>query len=1619
MTDFSQRLAALSPEQRALFEQLQREKSSRRAASTAMVAIPQRPVNRPLRLSVDQERLWFVQQMAPASAAYNIAIAWQFQGELSVTALHRSLNTIVQRHESLRSCVTVDQGQPIQQIVSGWHLIIPLLDLRTLPMAQANQEGDRLAEQEARQPFDLSQVPLMRATLIWRTEQDWTLLLTLHHLIADGWSRGVLLREFMQCYRAIVQGAPIDLPALPIQYGDYAQWQRQIWKSSTQQDSLSTAGEKSNQGKSNPRAAYWQQQLANLAVLELPTDFPRPAIAGGAGATVAVMLPIALLNAVKAIARQTGVTVFMVLLAAFNLLLHRYTEQTDIAIGVPVANRDRPEVEGLIGFFVNTLVLRSRWSGDPLFTDWLKQIQQVTADAFTHQEVPFSQVVEWVQPDRHLSHNPLFQVMFQFQNQAYQLQNALTPELQLPGVQLIQTWRELGSTKFDLTWHLIEQVDGIQAVVEYRIDLFRAETVARLVQHFQVLLEQIIQTPHQPLSRFSLLTLAETEQLLAWGQGAVDPSLLTPLLHQQFESQAARTPAAIAVVFGEQSLTYAALNHQANQLAWALRSRGVNTETLVGVYLERSPLLLVALLAVLKAGGAYVPLDVTLGRDRLAFLLADAQPQWILTTMGRANSLSAPIASVLCLDDDRVFANQRDCNPELPLTGEQLAYVIYTSGSTGTPKGTLLTHQGLANYLNWCCQHYEVAQGNGAPVQSAIGFDATITSLYASLLVGRTVYLLPETDEILALRDSLQTQPDLSLVKLTPAHLEALSYILPQETNPHAPRSLIIGGEALTASHLAFWRTYAPQTRLINEYGPTETVVGCCIYEATWPDSPTVPIGRPIANTQLYVLDRHFQPVPIGVPGELYIGGAGVARGYLNRPALTAERFMPMPEFFQQRSPLPTASPLNKGRASEVEVLVKGDLGGSKGRLYKTGDRVRWRSDGNLEYLGRLDQQVKIRGFRVELGEVEAVLSQHPAIAQAVIICHSDPPHRPCLVAYLIAATQPQPAIAELRTFLAAKLPDYMHPVHWVWLEQLPLTVNGKIDRAALPAPQLNSAAIDQTAPQTAAERVLVQIWNELLGTSVGIHSNFFELGGDSILSLQVIARANQAGLHLTPKQLFQYQTIAQLAAIATPLTDSDSRTMVEVTGTVPLTPIQHWLLEQNLHNLDHYNQAMMLHVAPGLNTHHLNQALQFLWQYHDALRLQLTQTETGWQQQYGFSLQPPRIIEIDLTAIPASEQFNAIAQVVTRLQASLNLATGDLIRFARFRLGDSQPDRLLWIIHHWAVDGVSWRILWADLAQTYEQLAAGQAMQQLPPKTGSFQIWAQHLIQDAHSDTIAAEQGYWLSRTTRPCPPLPLDHPYSIHLNTVAATAELTLSLSQEKTQALLTEVPKIYRTRIDEVLLTALVQSLAPWVGTSQICVDLEHYGRAAIAADLDLTRTVGWFTTLYPALLNLPNIHDPGASLKSIKEQLRSIPHHGLGYGLWRYLRTDAELSPMPQADIRFNYLGQMDQLPLPNFSLGVTPESAHGLQDPRNHRPHLLVLNTLIQHQKLQMCWQYSFHLHDRATIKQLAEHFINALSILIHHCQSADSGGLTPSDVSGARLNQVQLDQFLAKIQSKP
>lgn len=1042
-TDIQRRLADLSP--------VQREAVLARLRAQAPAPIPAIPRNEQLVLSHAQERIYFLDQLSEDGAAYQITGGVRIRGDLKPSLLDRALQAVVERHESLRTSF------PNGQIVIA-------------PPARSSV----LAEAPLSVPQCLASGPLFHFYLRREATDDHTLLVTLHHIIADGWSLGLLLRETTQLYDALVAGKPASLPALKVQYADFAAWQR-----------------RSLQGEGLARALeFWRRHLAGAPqFLNLPTDFPRPVRQDFRGANHVAALPPALVERLTSLGASIGATLYTTALAAFGVLLARYSGQDDLLIGSPVANRSRTETEHIIGLFVNTLIMRIDLSGNPSFRVLLERSQRTVRDAFAHQETPFDLLVDALQPRRNLSHSPLFQVMFSLQNAHSVAAGGAKPAGQLEITELPPA---ADTAKFDLSLFLEEGPGGLSATWEYATSLFSATTIERLHRHFICLLESIVEHPDTPVLRLTILPEAERELLLDhWNATAV----AVPADHtfpDLFAAQAARSPDALAVRDQTVSLSYAELNGQANRLAHYLLARGIGREDVVGLYCSRTTPLMAGVLGVLKSGAAYLPLDISYPEDRIRRMLDDAQVSLVLTLRHLAAALPAGTPYLALDASTELLTAHSSANPGIPIDPDQLAYVLYTSGSTGTPKGVEILHRGLSNYLHWALSAYDVAGGSGAPMVSSISFDATITAWFLPLLSGGEVRLIPEGDEVEALRRILSGGDGFSLIKITPAHLDAVRHWLSADDVTQSTKALVIGGEALLATQISFWQQRAPHLRLINEYGPTETVVGCCVFEvpAGFEAPGAVPIGRPIGNTQLYVLDPCGQPTPIGVPGELYIGGEGVARGYRGRTDLTAERFLPNPF--------------------------------GAGRIYRTGDQVKYLSDGNLVFLGRLDDQVKIRGFRVELGEVEAALARHPSVKECAIVAE---PQR--LLAYLVSSGERSP-VGDLRTFLAESLPEYMVPSLFTWVDAMPYTRNGKLDRAALPAPDAPEMT-ERTPPRNDVERKMAALWGDLLGLStVGVHDNFFELGGHSLLAIQLVSRIRDCfGVELSLRKVFEAPTVA------------------------------------------------------------------------------------------------------------------------------------------------------------------------------------------------------------------------------------------------------------------------------------------------------------------------------------------------------------------------------------------------------------------------------------------------------------------------------------------------------------
>ncbi|HEX6715815.1 MAG TPA: amino acid adenylation domain-containing protein, partial [Pyrinomonadaceae bacterium] len=1034
-----------------------------------------------LSLSFAQERLWFLHRMEPESSAYNLFTGIRLYGPLNVAALEQTLQEVVRRHEILRTTFETVDGRPRQRI-GPVNLSLDVTDLSTLNDHEQATEVERITDDTAHRPFDLASGPLLRWKLLRLDDEEHVLLLAMHHTISDGWSSTVLVREVAALYEAFGAGRPSPLPELSVQYADYAMWQRDWLKGEVLEDHL----------------AYWRQQLSGAPPLELPTDRPRPAVQTFNGAAVSFALSKNLSEALGALSRRAGTTIYMTLLAAFALLMSRYSGQTDVLLGSDTANRTRVETEGLIGFFVNMLVMRIDLEGNPRFTELLRRVREVTLGAYAHQELPFEKLVEELHVPRELSRNPLFQVLFT-------LQNTARYQLDVPGLRLESIPAGGRPAKFDLTLAMLESDEGLRGVFEYNTDLFDEKTVQRMAGHFETLLTSIVDDPQQHLSALRIITDEERRTLLSDWAETRRSSLKVECAHHMFEKHAAALPEAEAVQCGLTTLTYGELNRRSNQLANYLRSIGVGPDVPVALCLSRSAAMVVGILGVLKAGGAYVPLDPGDPLERLSMILEETKTPVVLTESLLAERLPSYWGQVLCLDTDwEIVAAQ----PEATINtahAENLAYVIYTSGSTGRPKGVMVTHRGLVNYLSWCIEAYRVSEGRGAPSHSPLSFDLTVTSLLSPLCAGRTVTILSDEIAGTGLTESLRSESGYSLVKITPAHLALLANSLPDNASEWT-NAIVIGGEMLTFEALKPWRVKLPQTRFINEYGPTETVVGCCVYEVeTANGAGGVPIGRPITNTRLYVLDAGFEPVPIGVAGELYIGGFGLARGYLERPDLTAESFVPDPF------------------SHEADA-----------RLYRTGDLARYLPDGNFDFLGRRDQQVKLRGYRIELGEVENILARHHAVREAVVIVREDVPGDQRLVAYVVANEDQVSSASELRDYLKERLPDYMTPSSFVFLDALPLTANGKVDRRALPSPDgaRPEWETEYVAPRTSLEEVLAGIWAELLSIEqVGVHDNFFVLGGHSLLATQLLARLlTMFKIELPLITVFQSPTVAEFA---------------------------------------------------------------------------------------------------------------------------------------------------------------------------------------------------------------------------------------------------------------------------------------------------------------------------------------------------------------------------------------------------------------------------------------------------------------------------------------------------------
>ncbi|MGZ4954747.1 MAG: amino acid adenylation domain-containing protein [Methylobacter sp.] len=1537
----------------------------RKTDTPANGAISRRSDDQSIPLSYSQERLWIMSQLEPDNPIYNVAGAVQFDGVLNSQALQHSLDEVVRRHEILRSRFTADG----QQALPSSGLPMASLDLTGFQPDKAMAQFQQCADDFICRPFLLAEQPPLRALLVVLGERRHILLLTLHHIVSDRWSVGVLMQEVSALYGAYSQGKPSALPELPIQYGDFCVWQRR------------------RQEKWARHLDYWRKKLtAAPTLLELPADRPRPPVPSYRGDMHNFEVAPELNSALKELGKQYNVTLFMVMAAAFNTLLYRYTGSKDNCIGYPVAGRNQSQTTALIGFFVNTPVLRCQLEAGMPFSELLLQLREQALQDQNHQELSFGQLLDSLNPVRNTSHAPLFQVMLA-------VQNVPIPDFRMQDVSAMPLTMNNRTAQFDLSLFIDERDGRLLGSFEYSADLFDAETIARMAGHLQILLVGIVSKPQIPLNQLPLMSEAETRQLLDDWSGvgrAVDalapnarPTADALLIHQLFEAQAQMTPDKTALAFAGQCIGYGDLNRRAELWAERLLDLGIGPECRVGVCAERSVELIVGLLAVLKAGAAYVPLDPGYPEERLEFMLNDAGIELLLIQSALAGKFQNRAVNMLYLDEDSA-EGQAQRTSSRPISLSNTAYIIYTSGSTGQPKGVAVSHQNLLHSTLVRTNYYREPLGCFL-LLSSFAFDSSVAGIFWTLSQGGCL-CLPQQEDLTdpAALAGLINQHNVTYLLALPSFYTAIV----DDGNLPKLKSLlavIVAGEACSGDIAAEHRRKLPAVQFYNEYGPTEGTVWSTVYRSTKDDAGAMlPIGRAIANVRVYILDPQCQPVPIGVSGELCIGGAGLARGYLNRPALTAEKFIPNP------------------------FAANGE------RLYKTGDLARFRVDGEIEFLGRIDNQVKIRGYRIELGEIETRLQQHPGIEAAAVLAKEGNQGNKRLIAYIVGQPSSVPETQHLQSYLRQSLPDYMVPTVFVSLDKLPLTPNGKLDGKALPDP--DDSEQDKRlgiAPRNDVEQTLAEIWSQLLGVQgLSIHDNFFNLGGDSILSIQAVSRAHQAGLTLTAKQLFQNQTIAELAAAITETgvgldeTGKKSAEQGRVTGEAPLTPIQQWFFDLDLINPHHWNQTLLLQSTMRLDSSILQQAILQLVEHHDALRLTFAAQEDGLKA-VNQQESAPSFLCVDLDAIAPEQRLQHIETICAAQQCSLNLTEGPLLAVVLFDSREAGEQRLLWVVHHLVVDAVSWRILLEDLHTVYRQLSDGQDIK-LPAKTTSFKQWATQLSEYAKSAAVQNQADYWLNR--QQVARLPVDYPQG--QNNEASTATSTVTLSETETEALLQQVPAVYRTRINDILLTALSLSLADWSGNNSVLIDLESHGREELFDDTDLSRTVGWFSSVYPVLFELPSDRTPGNLIKSIKEQLRHVPGNGIGYGLLRYLgdeKTGAELNQQPAAQIIFNYLGRLDSALPGNSPYRLAVEDSGAGIAANNRRAHEIDVIAKIQQGILQLSFKYNSVRFNGKTIEILGHAFLRNLQNLIRHCQLPGIGGYTPSDFPLAHISQQELD----------
>ncbi|MCY8578540.1 amino acid adenylation domain-containing protein, partial [Bacillus haynesii] len=1492
------------------------------------------------RLSSAQKRLYILCQ-AGSHVAYNMPFAMTIEGDFDIRRFENTLKNMVKRHESFRTSFVMIDGEVMQQIEKEIDFQVAYSDI-----------GKESAEEKIKsfiRPFHLKKAPLLRAEVVKVNEREHLLMFDMHHIISDGVSTDIFVQEL----GALYEGKSLE--PFHIQYKDYAEWE----KSHARRDELKRQEE------------YWLKTYkGDIPVLDLPTDHKRPLTKSSEGDTVTAAIESETFRKLQHMAKENGVTMYMLLLAGYTALLSKYTGQEDIIVGTPAAGRNHEDIQNLIGMFVNTLAIRNHPEGKKTFRHYLQEVKENTLQAYENQDYPFEELVEKVNIKRDMARNPLFDTMLVYHN------TEVKP-FAAEGLRSRLVEIKRGISKFDITVTASEAAAGLRLEVEYSTTLFNKERMERLSEHLISLLEQAADHPDVAINQIDVLTKDERHRVLYDFNRTDGMFCKEKTIPELFEEQVEKMPDHPAVVFGDETISYRELNEKANSLAFTLRQKGVGPDVVAGILTERSIEMIVGIMGILKAGGAYLPIDPAYPQERISYMLKDSNVS-VLCAAGDVDPGEAYAGDIIRIDqtgqNDHVENLKHDIKPQ------HLAYVIYTSGSTGKPKGVMIEHHSVNNLVHGLYeriyQHLD-AHLNVALVAPYI-FDASVKQIFAALLFGHTLCIVPrETAWDAMSLIEYYSKNNINVSDMTPAHLNMLAYVDKTELEFDL-KELIVGGDALTPDVInsLFHKFPNLSCNITNVYGPTECCVDAASYQIEWekvPQTPSIPIGRPLLNTSIYIVDKELRPQPIGIAGELCIAGEGVARGYVNRPELTAEKFVD--------------HPFEPGK-----------------KMYKTGDLAMWLPDGQIEFLGRADHQVKIRGYRIELGEVEQQLLTHEKIKEAAVIAGKDQNGSSYLCAYF-ASDQELPA-ADVRQFLEREMPDYMIPSYFVKLDRLPRTSSGKVDRNALP--EADGTLIEGTRydpPRNEIERKLVQVWREILGIEdIGISHHFFAAGGDSIKALQIISRLAKMNLKLEMKALFANPKIKDLSRLITEETRHRKHNK-PVTGETELLPIQKRYFANNKEELNHFNQSFMLFRKDGYDENIVRTAFNKILEQHDALRM-IYEEKDGDIIQYNRGYRE-NLFDLDVYDVRGLDcQAEKVFELATGIQKKSSIRKGKLVHLGIFRADEG--DHLLIAIHHLVVDGVSWRILFEDFETLYLQALKDEPLD-IGYKTDSYQEFARQLKKYAQSRMLLKEREYWQKALEADVPFIPAE---KLERDTFEHSTTLSIRIGPDVTANLLRNANKAYNTEINDILLTALIAAVRDITGENKLKVMMEGHGREDILDGVDITRTIGWFTTVYPVFIDLGEEKEISQNIKMVKETLRKIPNKGIGYGVLKYMTEELQ-KIQTQAPLSFNYFGEMNN-DMNRKVFSQSPFSPGESIGGKIVRHCAIEMNAISLNGELTIYTTFNQDQYQTSAIEQLNQSFKENLEKIVDHCVGKDGSDMTPSDYGDVSLGLEELERIQNK-----